>query len=49
MGGVKNKIVRTDIESIEESTQSLMPNLSTTMSEEQLVDLVEYLSTLKSM
>ena len=48
MGGVKNKIARADIESIEESTQSLMPNLSTTMSEEQLVDLVEYLSSLKS-
>jgi putative heme-binding domain-containing protein len=48
MGGVKNKIARTDIESIEQSQQSLMPNLSTAISEEQLVDLVEYLTSLKS-
>ena len=48
MGGIKNKIMLSDIESIEESPQSLMPNLSTTMSEEELVDLVEYLTSLKS-
>ncbi len=48
MGGVKNKILRADIESIEQSPQSLMPNLSTTISQEQLVDLVEYLSSLRS-
>ncbi len=48
MGGVRNKIMRSDIESMEESSQSLMPNLSTTMSEEQLVDLVAYLSSLKA-
>jgi putative membrane-bound dehydrogenase-like protein len=48
MGGVKNKIPRADIESMEQSPKSLMPNLSTTISEEQLVDLVEYLSSLRS-
>jgi putative heme-binding domain-containing protein len=48
MGGIKNRILRSEIKSMQESPQSLMPNLSTTMSEEQLVDLVEYLSGLKT-
>ena len=48
MGGIKNRILRSEIQSVKDSPQSLMPDLSTTMSEEQLVDLVEYLSTLKS-
>jgi putative membrane-bound dehydrogenase-like protein len=47
VGGIKNKVVREDIERMQENAASLMPNLSTVMTEEQLVDLVEYLSQLK--
>ena len=46
-GGVKKRIPHEDIEDMEENALSLMPNLSTVMTEEQLVDLVEYLSHLE--
>ena len=44
VGGVKKRIPHEDIEEMVENALSLMPNLSTVMTEEQLVDLVEYLS-----
>ncbi|MEM9672631.1 MAG: PVC-type heme-binding CxxCH protein [Bacteroidota bacterium] len=47
MGGSRNTYAKSDIQSRGILEQSLMPNLATAMSEEQLVDLVEYLSTLK--
>lgn len=47
IGGTKNKYNNHDILSKEMSNQSLMPNLSTVMSEDELIDLVEYLSGLK--
>ena len=47
MGGVKNKYLKSDIQSKESYPQSLMTNLSGAMSEKQLIDLVEYLTSLK--
>ena len=47
MGGVKNKYLKSEIQSKEPYPQSLMTNLSAAMSEKQLIDLVEYLTTLK--
>ena len=47
MGGSRKTYPKSDIQSRERLEQSLMPNLATAMSEEQLVDLVGYLSTLK--
>ncbi len=47
MGGITTPIAKSDIASREELEGSLMTNLSGTMTEQELVDLVEYLSSLK--
>jgi putative heme-binding domain-containing protein len=47
MGGVTTTIPISDIESREELENSLMTNLSAAMSEQELVDLVAYLNSLK--
>ncbi|MEM6844942.1 MAG: PVC-type heme-binding CxxCH protein [Bacteroidota bacterium] len=47
MGGSRNSYAKNDIQTRERMEQSLMPNLTTAMSEEQLVNLVEYLASLK--
>jgi len=47
MGGSTTTIAKSDIQSREELETSLMTNLSGTMSEQELVDLVAYLSSLK--
>lgn len=47
MGGITTTIAKSDIRSREELETSLMTNLSATMSEQELVDLVEYLNSLK--
>jgi putative heme-binding domain-containing protein len=47
-GGTGNRLSRKDIVSIQKMATSLMPSgLHQTMSEKELVDLVEYLSSLK--
>ena len=46
--GAKNRILQSEVQNIEDHPQSLMPNLSISMAKDQLVDLVEYLTTLGS-
>jgi putative heme-binding domain-containing protein len=46
--GIERTIARKDLEQLKKQDKSLMPeNLQETMSEQGLVDLVEYLTTLK--
>ncbi|HZI24686.1 MAG TPA: hypothetical protein VFD46_06390, partial [Chryseolinea sp.] len=46
-GGSPVKYPRTKIQHTSKSEQSLMPALAGSMTEQELVDLVEYLSSLK--
>ena len=47
MGGTTNQYAKSEIKSRNPLDRSLMPNLTTAMTQEQLVDLVEYLSKLE--
>ncbi len=47
MGGIKNKYMKSDIDSKEAYPQSLMTNLSSAMVQQELIDLVTYLGTLR--
>ncbi len=47
MGGVSQSFKTEDVDSITETTESLMPPLQNVMSKEQLIDLIEYLASLK--
>ena len=47
MGGLRHSYKKEDVLSKEPMSKSLMPNLSVAMREEELVDLVEFLSQLK--
>lgn len=47
MGGMADRYMKKDIESMEEIEGSLMTSMAMTMNEQELVDLVEYLGRLK--
>ena len=47
MGGVSQSFQMAEIESIEESKESMMPPLQSAMSKTEMIDLIEYLSSLK--
>ncbi|MCB0839820.1 MAG: c-type cytochrome, partial [Bacteroidetes bacterium] len=46
IGGMTNQYQKSQVESLEEMPQSLMPNLTSGLSQDQIVDLVEYLAGL---
>ena len=46
-GGISSSIPRSSIKSVERKTFSLMPSLASSMSEQELIDLVTYLCSLK--
>lgn len=48
MGGNVQSYPKTDIQAQEQMSNSMMPNLSLAMEEEELIDLVEYLAGLRS-